>query len=122
MIVQAETVSGVNLHGGILVAYLNMLPHYSLSLIERQTVPFALLSQRRDEEILGTHWVRLGRLAEVLRRLEHGQVGVWGREILSENGLQQRTVNLLNCLHRVSDEPSREVHICSRTSERVCSD
>src|SRR5919199_1629414 len=52
VVVDAEAVAGVVLHGVMLAAYLHVLVHHALALFEGEPIPCAALNERVDEEVV----------------------------------------------------------------------
>src|SRR5437870_4290354 len=86
----------MNGHRRVLVSYLDMLLHYPPPFFKGDAVPFPLLGEGIDEEIVGADGLRVSCLAEILRRSNHGQIGMGSCEILSEAGLQDLGVEPLS--------------------------
>src|SRR5207249_10586839 len=98
---------------------LNIVIHYSTRSLKRNTVPFTLLRERVDEEILGPCRLGIAWLPEVLRWPEHCKVVVRSREILPKPGVQQVRMELLDGVHVVCYQPEHEVHVSAGADQRV---
>src|SRR6184192_2609792 len=96
-----------------------MVLHYATPLLERYAVPFTLLRERVDEEILGPCRLGIAWLPEVLRWPEHCKVGVRGREILPKPGVQQVRMELLDGVQGVCYQPEHEVRVSAGADQRV---
>src|SRR5574341_1683468 len=67
LVVQPKRVRRVQLYGGILAPYSDVLVHHRLTLILRQLVPLARLHERVDKEVFGIGWMQVKALAGFLR-------------------------------------------------------
>src|SRR6266568_3267999 len=74
VIIQAERVGSVNGYRRELVSDLNMGLHDATPLLEGYAVPFTLLRERVDEEILGPCWLGIAWLPKILGWPEHCKV------------------------------------------------
>src|SRR5436309_15471082 len=96
-----------------------MVLHYATPLLEGYAVPFTLLRERVDEEILGPCRLGIAWLPEVLRWPKHCKVGVRGREILPKPSVQQVRMELLDGVEGLCYQPEHEVGVSAGTYERV---